>query len=139
MTNKIPESHFYLLEEAYHGVFTTLLSGNKPHASIVWVDWDGECPSINTTKERQKGRNVLNNPKASLIIIDPDNSDRWLSIQGEVEIQTKNALEHLDKLTKKYTKYTEYYGNIYPLEQKLKETRIICKLKPVKVFRDANH
>ena len=137
--NKIPDSHKELLQEPFFGVLTTLMPKGMPQSSIVWVDWDGTYPVINTTKERQKGKNLMTNSKCSLIIIDPKDSSRWISIQGDVIIETTGALDQLDKITQQYTKYDRYYGNIYPEEQRLKETRIKCMIKPEKVFIDAIH
>lgn len=139
MKNRIPETHFDLLTSPYHGIFTTMMLDGMPQSSMVWCDWDGKHIIVNTTKERQKGKNILKNSKVSLIIIDPKDSGRWISIQGEVEIETEGALEHLDRVTQKYTEYKHYYGNIYPKEQKERETRIICKIKPINVIVDAIH
>lgn len=137
--NSIPDSHINLLLDPNIGVLTTIMPSGMPQSSLVWCDWDGTYPIINTTKERQKGKNILNNPKVSLIVVDPKDSSRWISMQGECEIETEGAIEHLDKLTKKYTKYNKFYGNVYPFEQEFKETRIKCKIKLRKVFVDAIH
>ena len=139
MVNEIPESHLDLVEKPHHGVLTTIMPNGQPQSSIVWCDYDGDKILINTTKERQKGKNLLKNSKISLLIIDPKDLDRFLSIRGDVEIIEKGALDHLDQVTRKFTKYDHYYGNIYPLEQKNKETRIICKINPKKIILDAIH
>ncbi len=43
------------------------------------------------------------NPKVSLLIVDPENTGRFLQIRGEVELVEDGALEHLDAITRKYT------------------------------------
>ncbi|MHA1984465.1 MAG: PPOX class F420-dependent oxidoreductase [Candidatus Hodarchaeales archaeon] len=139
MNKEIPESHLDLVKNPYHGVLTTIMPDGQPQSSIVWCDYDGKNILINTTKERQKGKNMILNPKASIIIIDPSDVGRFISIRGNVEIIEENASTHLDEITRKFTKYQHYYGNIYPLEQKEKETRIICKIKPIKIILDAIH
>lgn len=139
MNVTIPSSHVDLIKKPNFGIFTTINVNGMPQSSLVWCDWDGTIVSINTTKERQKGKNMLTNPKVSLIIVDPEDSGRWISIQGNVEIETEGAIDHLDKLTKKYTKYNKFYGNIYPLEQQFRENRIICRIIPKKIFLDAIH
>ena len=77
----------------------------QPQSSLVWVDVDGECARVNTTLERQKGRNLLANPKVSLLVVDPDNTGRFIQIRGDAELVTDGALEHLDALTRKYTRH----------------------------------
>ena len=101
----------------------------QPQSSLVWVDFDGTCARVNTTLQRQKGRNLLANPKVSLLVVDPDNTGRYIQLRGDAELVTEGALEHLDALTRKYTRHPRYYGFIYPEEQRARETRVICRIR----------
>ncbi|HYX50294.1 MAG TPA: pyridoxamine 5'-phosphate oxidase family protein, partial [Ktedonobacteraceae bacterium] len=93
---------------------------------------------INTTLERQKGRNMCSNPKVSLLVIDPKNDSCWIEIRGNVvEITRDGAEDHANKLTQRYTGKQCFYGDIYPVEQKQKETRVIFKIEPTRVVLDA--
>ncbi|MBK6791244.1 MAG: PPOX class F420-dependent oxidoreductase [Anaerolineales bacterium] len=139
MKNSIPASHMDLLTRPIHGVLTTLMTNGQPQSSLVWCDFDGECVCVNTTLERQKGRNLSRNPNASLLIIDPENTARFIQIRGQVEIVQVGALEHLDEITRKYTEHPHYYGYIFPLEKREHETRIICRLHADRVTLDAIH
>ena len=139
MNLPIPESHIDLVTLPTHGVLTTMMPGGQPQSSLVWCDYDGECVCINTTQERQKGRNMLCNPKVSLLIVDPENTGRYLELRGEVEIITDNVIEQLDRVTRKYTRHPQFYGYVYPLEQQERETRIICRLHVRKMTLDAVH
>ena len=58
MVLPIPDSHRDLLTGAVHAVLTTLMPDGSPQSSVVWADYDGEWVLINTTLERQKGRNM---------------------------------------------------------------------------------
>lgn len=138
MAVPIPDTHRDLLIEPIHGVFTTIMPDGQPQASILWVDYDGVYILINTTIERQKGRNILANPKVALLVIDPKNSSRWIEVRGKVvEITREGAEAHADKLTQRYTGKQRFYGEIYPVEQKQKETRVIVKIEPTRVSLDA--
>jgi len=110
----IPVSHLDLLTRPICGVLTTMGGDGRPQSSLVWVDWDGTCARVNTTLERQKGRNLLANPKVSLLVVDPDNTARYLQLRGDAELVSDGALEHLDALTRSYTRHPAYYGHIYP-------------------------
>jgi len=116
-----------------------MMPDGQPQSSLVWCDFDGTCVRVNTTRERQKGKNMQANPKVSLLVIDLQDAGRWIEVRGEVEITEAGALEHLDELTRQYTDKPRYYGHIFSEEQKEKETRIICKIKPTKVNFDAIH
>lgn len=48
----IPDSQVDLLTRPLHGVFSTIGADGQPQSSLVWVDFDGACPRINTTLEQ---------------------------------------------------------------------------------------
>lgn len=79
------------------------------------------------------------NPKVSLLIVDPEDTSRYIEIRGEVELQEQGALEHLDQITRQYTQHPQYYGYVFPFEKKAKETRIICRIHASKITLDAIH
>ncbi|MCP5105749.1 MAG: PPOX class F420-dependent oxidoreductase [bacterium] len=140
MTAQIPESHQDLLLRPFNGVLTTMMPDGQPQMSVVWVDFDGEYVLINTTLERQKGKNVRANPKVNVLVIDPKNGARFLEVRGEVaEITQMGAIAHADKQTQAYSdnKKDRFYGDIYPLEQQEKETRVVVKISPKKIITDA--
>jgi PPOX class probable F420-dependent enzyme len=138
-TVPIPASHLDLLTRPIYGVFTTMGGDGQPQSSLVWIDSDGECARVNTTLERQKGRNMPANPKVSVLVVDPDNTSRYIQIRGEAELVTDGALDHLDALTRKYTRHPRYYGYIYPVAQRARETRLICRIHARRVTLDAIH
>jgi PPOX class probable F420-dependent enzyme len=135
----VPASHLDLLTRPVHGVLTTMMPDGQPQSSLVWVDFDGECPLVNTTLERQNGRNMLRNNRVSLLVVDPDDSGRFLQIRGRAELVRDNAVEHLDRVTRKYTAHPCYYGHVYPEGQRSRETRVIVRIRPLRVTLDAIH
>ena len=138
-TLPIPESHLDLLTRPICGVLTTMAADGQPESSLVWVDHDGECARVNTTLERRKGRNLLANPKLSLLVVDPDDTGRFIQIRGDAELVFQGAIEHLDGLTRMYTPHPAYYGSIYPVEQRELETRVICRIHARRITLDAIH
>jgi PPOX class probable F420-dependent enzyme len=135
----IPESHLDLLTRPVHGVLTTMMPDGQPQSSLVWVGFDGECALVNTTLERQKGRNLTANPKVSLLVVDPSNTARFIQVRGLVELVRDGAIENLDELTRKYSPHPRYYGFIYPVEQQALETRVICRIHATRITLDAIH
>lgn len=140
MKVQIPETHLNLLLDPVNGVLTTVMPDGQPQMSIVWADYDGQHVLINSTLERQKGKNMRMNSKVNVLLIDPKNGNRYLEIRGEVVGYTEDgAIEHADKQTEAYSdhKQTHFYGDIYPVEQREKETRVIFKITPKRVNTDA--
>jgi PPOX class probable F420-dependent enzyme len=138
-TLPIPGSHLDLLTRPICAVLTTLGPRGGPESSLVWVDHDGTCAQVNTTMERRKGRNLQANPRVSLLVVDPDDTARFIQIRGDAELVNDGALEHLDQLTRAYTSHPRYYGCVYPLEQERRETRVICRIHARRITLDAIH
>ena len=135
----IPVSHLDLLTRPIPGVLTTLMPDGQPQSSLMWCDTDGECARINTTAERQKGRNLRADPRATLLIVDPADTTRYLEIRGDVELSEEGAVAHLDDLTRQYTAHPQFYGYVYPVEQQACETRLIGRIRATKITLDAIH
>ena len=138
-TVPLPASHLDLLTRPVCGVLTTMGPDGQPESSLVWVDHDGECARVNTTLERRKGRNVLADPRVSLLVVDPDNTGRFIQVRGDAELVTDGALEHLDAITRRYTRHPAYYGHVYPVAQQARETRVICRIHARRITLDAIH
>ena len=136
---EIPASHRDLLTRPIHGVLTTIQPDGQPQSSLVWVDFDGAYPCVNTTLERQKGCNLLADPRATLLVVDPGDTGRFIQVRGDVELVTEGARDHLDRLTRRYTQDPAYYGHIYPLAQQTRETHVICRIHPRRITLDAIH
>jgi PPOX class probable F420-dependent enzyme len=135
----IPDSHLDLLRRPIIGVLTTMLPSGQPQSSLVWVDFDGECARTNTTLERQKGRNMLADPRVSLLVVDPDDTSRFVQVRGDAELIRDGAIDHLDDLTRSYTRHPRFYGHVYPLAQRGRETRVIVRIHARRVTLDAIH
>ena len=140
MATTIPDSHKDLLINPIHGVLTTMMPDGQPQMSVVWVDFDGTHVLLNSTLERQKGKNIQKNPKVNVLVIDPDNVARFIEVRGEVvEITQKGAIDHANKQTRAYSggEKQQFYGDIYPKGIKDKETRVVYKILPTKVNTNA--
>ena len=135
----VPADHLDLLRRPICGVLTTIGRDGQPQSSLVWVDDDGECVRVNTTLERQKGRNLLADPRVSLLIVDPEDTARFIQIRGAAELVTEGALEHLDAMTRRFTRSPRYYGFVYPVEQQQHETRVIVRIHARRITLDAIH
>jgi hypothetical protein len=73
------------------------------------------------------------------VVVDPDDTSRFLAIRGTMELQREGALGHLDALTQKYTRWRAFYGFVYPAEQRFSEVRVIGRLHARRITLDAIH
>jgi PPOX class probable F420-dependent enzyme len=112
------------LEQPFVGEVTTLRGDGSPHSTVVWVDTDTDAVGFNTAVGRAKERHLRRDPRVSLIVVDPGNAYKWLSISGQAELTTDGADAQIDKLAKKYLGEDEYpWRN--PQEQ-----RISVRIRP---------
>jgi PPOX class probable F420-dependent enzyme len=129
----IPASHQDLLDRPIYVVATTLMPDGQPQSTVVWWDYDGDFIRINTAEGRQKPRNIRRDPKITLLALDPNNGFHWLEIRGVVEeMTTEGGVEHIEALSRKYTGHG-YYGDFNTHSSPETETRLLVKIRPVKV------
>jgi PPOX class probable F420-dependent enzyme len=63
---------------------TLMPETGQPHSSLVWAHADDEHILIGTNEARQKYRNVLFDPRVSLLILDPEDDRRYVEVRGRV-------------------------------------------------------
>jgi len=107
------------LEQPFVGTVTTLRQDGSPHSTIVWVDVDDDGLSFNTAAGRAKPRHLERDPRISLLVVDPENTYKWVSISGTAELTTDGADGQIDRLAKKYLGKDEYPWR-KPEEQRIK-------------------
>jgi PPOX class probable F420-dependent enzyme len=112
------------LENPYAGIVTTLRPDGSPHSTIVWVDVDERGVSFNTAAGRAKERYLRQDPRVSLVMVDPNDQYKWVSISGRAELTTEGADPQIDRLAKKYLGKDEY-----PF-RKATEQRLSVRIEP---------
>ena len=98
----------FLAENPFVGVLTTLRADGSPHSTVVWVDVEDGVVSFNTEEGRAKVRHVDDDPRVSLLVLDPSDPYKWVSITGTTDVTTEGARAQIDKLAKKYLGKDEY-------------------------------
>ncbi|MEA1902703.1 MAG: PPOX class F420-dependent oxidoreductase [Actinomycetota bacterium] len=125
----IPDSHADLLDwdtKALAHVATVGPEG-EPHSSPVWFDWDGEHIKFSLTTTRQKYRNLNQDKRISVSIVDPSNAYRYIEVRGELaDVEPDPDIDFISRMAKKYLDKDRY-----PWHQEGDE-RVIMKVRPVK-------
>jgi PPOX class probable F420-dependent enzyme len=136
---RLPATHRDLLERPLVAALSTRMPSGAAQTQPVWCELDGNDVLVNTTRERRKGRNLAADPRATVLVVDPDDSTRWIEVRGDVDLGDAGAAAHLDRLTRQYTGEPHYYGTVYPVEQQAHETRVIGRVHPRHIVCDAIH
>jgi PPOX class probable F420-dependent enzyme len=98
----------FLEDNPYVGVATTLRADGSPHSTIVWVDVDDGKVSFNTARGRAKVEHLEKDGRASILVVDPNNTYKWVAVSGPAELTEQGADAQIDKLAKKYLGKDEY-------------------------------
>jgi PPOX class probable F420-dependent enzyme len=123
----LTEKQQKFLENPYAGVITTLRPDGSPHSTIVWVDGSDGQVSFNTALGRVKPANLEQDPRVTLLMLDPADHYTWLAVEGRVTLSTDGADGQIDRLAKKYLDADEY-----PF-RKEDEQRVTVRIAPDRV------
>ncbi len=102
----------------------------SPNVSAVWVELDGDDIVINTALGRAKARNLANDARVAVSLVDPDDAYATITVRGTVvTFTTDGADEVIDRLAKKYLDV-----DTYPFRQE-GEVRVTVKIHPDRISR----
>jgi PPOX class probable F420-dependent enzyme len=121
---RLTASQRAFLERPYVGVVTDLRPDGSPHSTVVWVDVDDEGVSFNTAWPRAKPRYLDADPRVSLVVLDPADPYRWISITGTTTMVDEGANDQIDRLSLKYTGRHKYGSH------RDGETRVSVRISP---------
>ena|SRR6478735_7691107 len=82
----IPESHRYLLDSRV-ATLATVGPDGRPQQTVVWFVADGDTLKLSLNTARQKTKNLFANPVVDLLILDVDNTQRYLEVRGDATIE----------------------------------------------------
>jgi PPOX class probable F420-dependent enzyme len=120
-----------LLKGKNFAYLATLMNDGSPQVTPTWIDVEEDSGSIliPTVEGRIKHKNVSIDPRVAICISDGNNPYNMVLIRGRVIEKTKQgAVEHFDRLAKKYLGVDKY-----PFPAPI-EKRVILKIKPERVF-----
>jgi len=128
----IPESYQELFEKETYAHFATLTPEGFPHVTPVWIDYEPEADRVlvNTARGRRKERNVREDPRVGVSMVDPEDAYRYCSVVGEVAALTdEGAEDHIDDLAARYLGTETYPG--YDDDP---GPRVIVEIRPDEVY-----
>jgi PPOX class probable F420-dependent enzyme len=124
-TSVIPESHADLLEQPVLAHVATVGPAGEPQNNPVWFGTQDGNILFSQTTQRQKYRNVQDEPRVALSFVDENNPYRYLEIRGVVErIEPDPDRAFINSMAKKYLGQ-----DVYPWHQPGDE-RVVIVVRP---------
>jgi len=108
------------------GTLSTVGADGTPQVTALWYLLDGDVVRTSLITTRQKYKNALAHPKATLFILDPTNPYRALEIRAECTFEDDPDLEFFSRIVRHYGQEPE----TFPAE---KDGRVILTLTPTRV------
>jgi PPOX class probable F420-dependent enzyme len=125
MSTAIPENYRDLLS-AEVATLSTIGPDGRPQSSEVWFLAEGDTVSISLNSGRQKMKNLLARPAASLLILDLGMPYRYLEVRGDAEISPDPDYVFADKVGAKY-------GSDLRAHDQPGQTRYVVTIRPTRV------
>jgi PPOX class probable F420-dependent enzyme len=128
----VPESYRDLFERPIVVALVTLMPDGQPQATPIWADYDGTYVRVNSARGRQKDKNMQLGARVTMLVIDPDDTGRWLEVRGRIaEVTEVGAVEHINALNLKYEGHADFFAN--KEDERSSPPRVTYKIEPLRI------
>jgi PPOX class probable F420-dependent enzyme len=124
----LPQQAKQLLDDANFVVVATSNTDGSPQTSVLWATYDGDDLLMSTVQGRKKETNWLNDPRASVLILDKDDPYSFVEVRGAVSMGTDGGPELIERLSRTYT------GQSYTGDEGTDHIRVVVRLSPNRVI-----
>jgi len=123
----LSEPALALVAQPVVGIIGTKRTDGGLQMNPAWFEYRDGYLWLNSHTKRSWPQNVIRDKTVSVLVVDPEDSFRWIRIDGRLVDATRDGAEqHIDRLAKRYT------GRSFrPLEPD--EQRITLRIEPVRV------
>ena len=102
MAAAIPASHRDLVDATNVAVLTTVDTEGLPQSTAIWYKLEGDVIRASLHKTRQKYRNLVAHPLATLFLLDPTNPYRTLEIRADATIEDDPDASYFENVVRHY-------------------------------------
>ncbi|MEU5896782.1 MULTISPECIES: TIGR03618 family F420-dependent PPOX class oxidoreductase [unclassified Streptomyces] len=99
---RIPDEVVRWLEEGACVALTTLERDGRPQTSMMWARPEEDVLLMATVVGRRKHRNLLRDPRATVLVTPLGSHDHYVEIRGTVEMLPEGGRDLIDDLHEHY-------------------------------------
>jgi PPOX class probable F420-dependent enzyme len=118
----LPQKAKQLLDDANFVVVATSNTDGSPQTSVLWATYDGDDLLMSTVQGRKKETNWLNDPRASVLILDKADPYTYVEVRGAVSMSTDGGPELIERLSQLYT------GQSYTGDEGTDNVRVVVRV-----------
>ena len=128
IADRIPDSFRDFFDRPVLAHLATVMPDGSPQVTPVWIGEADGLLLVNTIIGRQKDRNLGEQVRVALTMVDPDDPYRYMQVRGVVIAATTDGAEkNIDQLSLRYT------GVPYPRHDPTRPRKLF-KIKPTRVI-----
>ena len=128
VADRIPETFLDFFDRPILAHLATVMPDGSPQVTPIWIGYADGLLLVNTIVGRQKDRNLAEQTRVALTMVDPDDPYRYMQVRGTVvEATTEGAEDNIDQLSLRYT------GVPYPRHDP-NRPRKLFKITPTRVI-----
>lgn len=124
----IPDAAKTILDGREFAVLSTIEPDGQPQSSVVWFERDGDELLMSTVVGRRKHRNLVRDPRATVLVCPKDNPYTYVELRGTVSMTDEGGRALIDHLCKAYTG-----ADRYTYDDGTDAVRVVVRLTPSKV------
>lgn len=102
MAAALPEPAREVIDGNNFATVATLEPDGSPQSSVVWIARDGDDIVFSTVRGRRKERNLVRDPRLSLLVYPMDQPYSYLEVRGRVDMSERGGRALIDQLAAKY-------------------------------------
>ena len=107
---------------------STIEPDGQPQSSVVWYERDGDDVLISTVEGRRKHRNLVRDPRCTVLVFDQDQPYSYVEVRGHVEMTREGGRELIDKFALAYQGWDRY-----PADDGTDNVRVVVRVIADKV------
>jgi PPOX class probable F420-dependent enzyme len=135
MTIKLPPSTYRLFETDRYATFVTTNRDGTPQVSLMWVTRDGDDLLFGAENFRVKTKNLLRDPRLTILIEDdrdnPEGLRQHLVVRGTVKFHGPDIVDEWAAFMDQESH--RYLGTDFPFPNRFSETGLIGRVTPERV------
>jgi PPOX class probable F420-dependent enzyme len=117
-----------LLDSGLYATLATINPDGQPQLSVVWLKVDGDDVLISTIRGRRKCLNLERDPRATVLVLDPQDPDTYVEVRGTATLTEEGGPELIQELGWRYNNapFTDDDGT--------DRVRVVVRLTPDRVI-----
>lgn len=122
MAQSLPQQAKNLIDAHAFVVLGTGNDDNGPHTAILWATRDDDTVLMSTVRGLRKERNLMADPRASVLVLDPQSAYRYVELRGTIDITEEGGDELIQRLSREYT------GQPSTIDEGTRNVRVVLSL-----------